>query len=397
MITQGVGVYFDGQTSRRQDVHVTLADSLVLTGTDGRRLVDWPFEDLRELPGPAGVLRLNRAGGPPLARLELRDAALVAETRRLGSRLGDSRRAESGTVRKVVAWSLAAVVSITLFGFYGVPAIADRVTPLLPWTVDQRMGEAADEQVRMFFAPSKGDFTCGDGADEKAGQAALDRLAKRMSDAAALPVPITIRAARSDFVNALALPGSPIYLFDGLIQKAKSGDELAGVLAHEIAHVAHRDGTRRTVQAGGASLLFGFIFGDFVGGTTAILVAQVLVDAHYSRDAERAADAYGVELMKKLGADGRAVGTLLTRLSLEEDDGGRQDDKPDAKPKEQAGASRDGETAKPRRSITDWLSSHPDAIERQKAIDRIAGDAPTTPIMDDADFLAVRRICGQPK
>lgn len=389
MTTTGTAVFFDGLTSRRQDVHVALEHDLLILRPDGSRLDVWPYEALRELSAPGGMLRLSREGGPPLARLEIRDAALAGDVRRLSPSLGASHAAESGVTRKVVFWSLFAVVSLTIFGFFGIPQIAAAVTPLLPWSVDQRMGQAADMQLRAVLPSGPGDFECGAGSQERPGREALDRLSKRLSDAAGLPVPIRIVAVRSEMVNALALPGGPIYLMDGLLQQSVSGDEIAGVLAHEIGHVAHRDGTRHALAAGGTSLVLGFVIGDFVGGAAAIAIAQAASEASYSREAERDADMYAVGLMKSLGADAKAVGTLLTRLTARDHEDGKAAEDKEKKDQTDKPGAKDGGG-----SIMDWLSSHPQTAERQAAIDKAAGDGPTTPVMDAADYLALRRVCG---
>lgn len=383
MTTSGTGVFFDGLTSRRQDVHVSVdGASLSIIRPDGVLIESWPRGELRELAGPPELLRLGRDGGPPLARLEIRDPALSAGVRGAAPRLAASLTEERGTTRKVVLWSLAAVVSVTIFAFYGVPALADRLAPMLPWSVDQRMGEVADSQVRVLFPTDPGGFECGAGSEEKPGREALDRLAKRLSDAAALPVPITIIAVRSDFVNALALPGGTIYLFRGLIEEAESIGEIAGVLAHEIGHVAHRDGSRRALQTGGSSLLLGFVLGDFVGGTAALTVARALSEASYSRTAETGADDYGAALMEKIGADPRPLGTFLQRLTE-----GEKTPEPAA-----------GDTPERKgRSLESWISSHPESVERRRRVDERTGAGPFEPAADLADFLAIQRICGKPK
>ena len=407
MSTTGTAVFFDGLTSRRQDVHVSLEHEVFIVRADGSRIDSWPYDDLRELAAPQGLLRLTRNGGPPLARLEIRDPGLVEQIRSWAPGLGLARDAETGTTRKVVFWSLFAVVSLTIFSFFGIPQLAAAVTPLLPWSVDQRMGQAGDVQLRHLLPTRPGAFECGVGSEEKPGRDALDRLAKKLSDAAGLPIPVKIIAVRTEMVNALALPGSPIYLMDGLIKESISGDEVAGVLAHEIGHVAHRDGTRHALAAGGSSLVLGFVIGDFVGGAAAMAVAQAVNEASYSREAERDADMYAVRLMRSIGADGKAVGTLLTRLTARErDEQKKASEKSEANKTQTPAESKDGtdkdggdKSAEKRDdgSFMDWLSSHPDTAERQRAIDAAAGDGPVTPAMDAADYLALKRICGPGK
>ena len=114
--------------------------------------------------------------------------------------------------------------------------------------------------------------------------------------------------------NAFAIPGGRIYVFEGLIDTARDADELAGVLAHEIGHIAHRDGTRAVLQGAGLSFMFGMLLGDFVGGGAVVLAAKSVLKSSYSRDVEAAADVYGVGLMQKAGGNGAALAAILTRM-----------------------------------------------------------------------------------
>lgn len=95
----------------------------------------------------------------------------------------------------------------------------------------------------------------------------------------------------------------------GLINAAKSPDELGGVIAHEIGHVAHRDELRPALHSAGASFLFAMVLGDLIGSTAVTLAALKLLDNKHTRAQEAAADAFGVELMRKLGADPHALAT----------------------------------------------------------------------------------------
>ncbi len=135
---------------------------------------------------------------------------------------------------------------------------------------------------------------------EKPGRAALDKLIGRLETAAGLPIPLKAAVVRRREANAIALPGGHIYVFEGLVDAiAQTPDELAGVIAHEIGHVAHRDGTRSVLQAAGLSFLFGMLLGDFTGGGVVVIAAKTVVQSAYSREVEAAADRYGVELMAK--------------------------------------------------------------------------------------------------
>ena len=86
-------------------------------------------------------------------------------------------------------------------------------------------------------------------------------------------------------------PGGHVYVFEGLLAKSETPDELAGVIAHEMGHVVHRDGTRAVLESAGLSFLFGMMLGDFVGGGAVVIAAKTVLSSSYSRHAEAAADA----------------------------------------------------------------------------------------------------------
>jgi len=123
-------------------------------------------------------------------------------------------------------------------------------------------------------------------------------------------------------VNAFALPGGRVYLFNGLLAKAESADEIAGVLAHALGHVRHRDGTRSLIYNGGTSFLIGLLFGDVTGSGAVVFASRSLVTASYSREAEQSADDFSIDVMHKLGRPTKPMGELLFRITGRQGDGG---------------------------------------------------------------------------
>ena len=123
-----------------------------------------------------------------------------------------------------------------------------------------------------------------------AGRAALDKLIGKLETAAALPIPLKAAVVRRTESNAIALPGGKSTSSRAWSMPPRTPDELAGVIAHEIGHVAHRDGTRSILQAAGLSFLFGMLLGDFTGGGVVVIAARKIVQSAYSRDVERDAD-----------------------------------------------------------------------------------------------------------
>lgn len=104
----------------------------------------------------------------------------------------------------------------------------------------------------------------------------------------------TLSIAQDKNINAFALPGGFIVVNTGLIRAARSSEELAGVLAHEIAHVTKQHGIRQLISTAGLSILVSTFFGD-ASGIVAVLTqnSAFLLTQKYSRDYEREADDIG--------------------------------------------------------------------------------------------------------
>ena len=364
---RGTGIFFDGLTSARRAVTVDLRSEAIVVRdvSEGDQFARWPYGELEELAAPQGVLRLARRGAKQLARLEVRDVALAAAIDEKSVSVDRVGPTERHSRLKVVAWSVAAAASLVIGAVFAVPVVADRIVPLIPLRVEHVLGEAVDVQVRKMLDTKNdgGAFACGAAASETEGKAALDRLLRKLEAAAGLPIALTATAIHRDDTNAVTLPGGHIYVFEGMIDKSETADELAGVLAHEIGHVAHRDGTRAILQTAGLSFVFGMLLGDFVGGGAVVLGARALLQSSYSRDVEAAADRYGVDLMGKVGGDQRALGTVLARID---------------------GANHPGMSI---------LLDHPDTAARVAAINAAATSTTSTPLLEASEWGALKRIC----
>ena len=141
----------------------------------------------------------------------------------------------------------------------------------------------------------------------------------RNSDA---KVPFTIRVIDSDEVNAFALPGGFLFVNTGLISLAENESELAGVLAHEIAHVAARHGTRQATR--GQITNLASIPLIFLGGWAGYGIRQAaglavpMTFLKFSRGFEEEADFLGVQYLYAAGYDPNSMVEFFERLKAKE-------------------------------------------------------------------------------
>lgn len=135
-------------------------------------------------------------------------------------------------------------------------------------------------------------------------------------------VPFTIKVVDSNEINAFALPGGFLYVHRGLIEAAENEAELAGVLAHEIAHVAARHGMEQASK--GQFINFASIPLIFLGGIGGYVIQQAaglavpLGFLKFSRGAEKEADRLGAQYMWASGYDPNALVTFFEKLQAKE-------------------------------------------------------------------------------
>jgi Zn-dependent protease with chaperone function len=171
-------------------------------------------------------------------------------------------------------------------------------------------------------------------------------------------------------INAFALPGGPMYVNRGMIQAAKNEGEMAGVMAHEISHVALRHATAQQTKLNNPLnqiLGIGAILGGAIlGGQTGAQLGQLIVAGsflRYSRDYETQADILGARIMANAGYDPRDLANMFRTIA-------------------EQGGSRTPE----------WLSSHPDPGDRYERINREAQylNVSSNPIKVTRDFLRIK-------
>ncbi len=173
----------------------------------------------------------------------------------------------------------------------------------------------------------------------------------------------TVTLLNSPVNNAFAIPGGYVYVTRQLVALMNNEAELAGVLGHEVGHVAARHSAKRQAKAQQnqilgvlGQVLTGVVFGNSALGEIGQKVASTvpqLATLRYSRKQELQADRLGVEYLGKAGYDKRAMATVLQSLAAQNS----------------LDASLNGNSA----SVPEWASTHPDPASRVKTALALAG------------------------
>ena len=204
-------------------------------------------------------------------------------------------------------WALAATTVFAVSSFQGLSLIS----------VNQEIevGRQAQQQVKA-KVPQLTDATVG---------AYVRSVGQRLSARAGGPrYPYSFSIANYREINAFALPGGPIWIHRGTIAAARNEAQLAGVLAHEIAHIAQRhaaDQLTKSLVANGLLGLLGAVLGNDRSARTAQIAAQALAGGYmlkFSRDDEREADRVGARIMRQAGWDPREMIGFMEVLRKEQ-------------------------------------------------------------------------------
>ena len=171
-------------------------------------------------------------------------------------------------------------------------------------------------------------------------------------------------------INAFALPGGPMFVNRGMLEAAKNEGEMAGVLAHEISHVALRHGTAQASAATKYEVgsVIGQIAGAILGGTLGQVVSMGsqfgfgTAFLKYGREYERQADLLGAQIMARAGYDPRDMASMFQTIQAKSGNGGPE-----------------------------WMSSHPNPSNRHQAITQEAAKlSVSNPVRNTQAFTQVK-------
>ncbi|NIG54886.1 M48 family metallopeptidase [Chitinophaga sp. Cy-1792] len=336
------GKYFDNKTAVLTNADIQLHAEYLEFNT-GRDTADshfsWLYKDL-DIRMSGKTLRINH---PSEGGLEIHDSVCIDSLLKLV--YPNRRYSIYNWVRRLgnkAALSIAASLMLiaALCYFYVLPALAEHVAQHLPKSFDEELGKL----VRS---------TMEEPSDAK-GSRLLTAFASKINweNGDSLSFSVSPR----DIDNAYAVPGGTIVVYQALLKKIKTKEELAALLAHESSHIKFRHSTRKLCKQMSASILIQLFFGNIGAFSTLYSNADAINSLSYSRQYEKEADLEGLTLLRDNKIDQHGMLQLMQILS----------------------------GIKHKVDIPTFLSTHPLTQDRIKYVDEQikANPAPVTPHED---------------
>jgi len=363
MNTDLEGYYLDGRTAIRHRVGVRLTPIELQIVLENGDTLSWPLKEIRQPKNFYGdrQIRLERGGDTP--EVLLVPGSLFLRKWKDISPDGKSRfHAPSRRKKWAVAVFLSALGGIgVLAGLYlwGILALASFVAPRIPVAWEEELGQSV---VRHLAPPEK---QCRDSARAQKVDEILARLASTVPGAS---YSFRVMVVNHPSVNAFAAPGGTMVVFQGLLEKTHTPEELAGVLAHEMQHILRRHATRALLQHVSMKVLLAAAVGDAKGLSYGLEGAQTLGMLRYSRQSEEEADREGIRMLIAAGIDPRGLLAFFETIQKESEKSPQ---------------------------LPSYLSTHPDMKERIRRLNNLVAGAPAASprLLPDYEWKDISGFC----
>lgn len=354
------GFYYDGETAARESVTLTLeGDRLRIRRGDGSTLL-WPLSLIRQTQGTLSTEHIRLEFGDEPTRALLVNDARFAEEIRATSPVARRTFRRQWKTYQVLSWTAAALVIVAALYVWGGPAAATWVANRLPPSWDISLGGSFANHL------SRTDRVCAD-ADSVPELATL--VSRLVNAGGHTPYRFHVYVLRDTMVNAFAVPGGFLFLNAGLIDAARTPEELAGVLAHEIQHVTLRHSTRAILRELPLRVALASVSG--AGGIESGASTMVSIGAlSYRRADEAEADREGMRLLHAANVD--ASGMISFMRTLDEKHG----DAPE---------------------FARYLSSHPRTVDRIAELEAMSTKTPNEPrpLLDPGAWERLQAVCDE--
>lgn len=355
--------YFDGVTAKPHQVTVELYGACLRIEIPGSAPVDWRYRDIQVLDQPVSPQPAKLTTGKERnARLYIEPEYWAALKTKLPS-------TAFPTIRLATSWkALLAYTGLSLAFVFGAvsfgPGLFEQASGLIPRETEVQIG-------KMALASSIDHPVC----IAPQGHLALQKMVDNLKQGMTRDVPVHVRVVSDDeTLNALAAPGGQLILFSGIIRHANSAEEVAGVLAHEMAHVEMNHPMKSLMRHLGVSFTLQMMLGDTVALGNTAQFAGMLNHLHYSRKDELEADKVGFELLEKANIDPSGLTLFFERVKQME--------------------AKNHNPVNGHWGLDDYFSTHPPTAQRIHQLTATRADSRNyRPLLDQHEWRALRAIC----
>ena len=307
---QFAGSLFDGRSSQKHLVDVELTPQEIILKAPGDKPIRWAYPQLRWAADTSPFhIEHCAEGDEGLETLVVDDPDFYRSVLEIAPKSFSSRENESKFNWKLYSVGILVLIFSAYVFIKTVPSfLADQMVEKIPIEWEVTVGQSILKMLPVAQKP--------DPEVLKVLQDTVDFLKESLPGK---PYDLKVYILPVEQVNALALPGGPIVIFEGLIDKAESPEELAGVLAHEIQHILLRHSTRGILRNLAKSMLVTLFLGDVNSVMEGIVqLAGQLETLGLSREMEAEADQKGMELILAANIDPHGMIRIFKKLMQED-------------------------------------------------------------------------------
>jgi Zn-dependent protease with chaperone function len=337
------GIFANSLENRREKIELIVEGQEVIVETDsGARFVFDHLDTTVEMGGASGhMIFLHKDDRTITAFSEekgFQEELMQSSFAPLLEGLVKKKQTATKRMLGYVFAGLGIVGLLLWLGFILLGNLAEYAIGFLPPEVDQKFGELAGENM------DHGGSEVFDAAIVEPVQEIVSILETAVREVDGKDWVFDVHVIDADIENAYALPGGYIVVYTGLLEEMERPEQLAGVLAHEMAHVTERHGLERIIKMVGVAFVVDGLLGDVEGmiALGAEFLSFSTINA-YSRDAESEADLKGLAFLQEAQIDPRGLIEFFSKL-------------------EEIGGDIDG-------MIPEWVSTHPDHQVRIQSIE----------------------------
>lgn len=317
--------YYDGKTAKSHSVYLEYTETTlnVYDFVEQVLLSTWPMAEIEAEQNGNEPPRLKRNTTPE--RLVVKatdDAGAMLEWVQPEIKRKKKQR------NKRALFALGGIWAIAFLLWFSFPHLIDFATYCVPRSWEEQTGAEAREGIGKILSIKIKELDLETLQSEVPwikdgeGYAGFTEIVNKLAAADENnDYEFKVSLLKSDIINAFALPGGYIIVTDSLVRHCETPDELAAVIAHEMAHVTQRHNTKQLVRMEVMTFLTSLFTGSNGMANNIGSAGTYLLSTKFSREAESEADRLGLQRLNKAAINPEALGSFFERLTPDDDDG----------------------------------------------------------------------------